>query len=399
MEANGTLQQQQAIYMDSTQAHLRGMKASAEDVYDSFLDADTIKTVADGLSNILTLFARLLDSIGGGKTVLMGLGAIGVSVFSKQISNGINTFITNMEIAKQRTNEVRQALKNLEDVKNLGGLDKDTQSLINSKSQIMNLSEYMNPDSYHQMQQNYQNLTNQYNAKAEYERKAQNVNAYASMAGVSSPDLLNAEGNIDNIAVPVNNVLDRINEIIREKGPEINDTYVSCILEANVKDTKRDNELILTGTSEMLDKLKLLYTENPLDKNNLMTTDQRIDFQALEEEYRQVEEMQKKGLLDTPEAEERLNLLNKNIRNFYLNVKQGAEEAGQTLSDIALNTEKSILNGYAVSKEEIDRLNNEELERLRTTAQHQQIDSITKMTGAVMSLGVAMGTLSNIGTI
>jgi len=103
--AAGTLQEQQDIYMESTEAHLQTLRASVEDIYDSFADTDSINGLIDGLSTAANFASNLIDGLGGGGAVLRSLGAIGVTVFSNQIAKGINTMITNLEIGRENARQ------------------------------------------------------------------------------------------------------------------------------------------------------------------------------------------------------------------------------------------------------------------------------------------------------
>ena len=93
--AEGALQEQQDIYMDSLRAHLEGVKASSEDLYDSLLDSDSFKNMADGLSSVIDIAADFVDTLGGGGKVIETLGAIALRVFSAQITKRIQGNITN----------------------------------------------------------------------------------------------------------------------------------------------------------------------------------------------------------------------------------------------------------------------------------------------------------------
>ena len=108
--AEGTLQKQQDTYMESTKAHLEVLKASVEDIFDSLMDTDSINGLIDGLSTAATFTANLVDGLGGGGAVLKDLGAIGVTVFSKQIGAGLVTTINNLEKARLQTESFKQAI-------------------------------------------------------------------------------------------------------------------------------------------------------------------------------------------------------------------------------------------------------------------------------------------------
>ena len=74
--AAGTLQRQQDIYMESTQAHLNQLKAASEDLYDSLLDEGSINAFADGLTFVVQRLTDLVDGLGGGGNTLLALGSI-----------------------------------------------------------------------------------------------------------------------------------------------------------------------------------------------------------------------------------------------------------------------------------------------------------------------------------
>ena len=136
--AAGTLQRQQDTYMESTQAHLKSLKASAENLYDSILDPKAINTVADGLAAVANAGAGFVDAIGGGIPLLMTLGSIGMKVFSQQLATGIATFITNLQISREN---IRHLQAEAQIVQQFGGkvTDPKTQALIGMKEQILAL--------------------------------------------------------------------------------------------------------------------------------------------------------------------------------------------------------------------------------------------------------------------
>lgn len=85
----GTLQKQQDVYMESTEAHLQVLQTQYEDLYDSLLDTDTINTLIDALTKIVSLFTTIVDSIGGMKGAFLGLSTVVTKVFNQQISKEI----------------------------------------------------------------------------------------------------------------------------------------------------------------------------------------------------------------------------------------------------------------------------------------------------------------------
>ena len=109
--AEGALQEQQDIYMESTRAHLDALTAQWEDLFDSLLDSDSINGVTDFLRGVVGLVTNLVDSLGGGEEVLLAFGSVLTRVFSSQISTGLNTFISNIQVALQNVQNAKEQLQ------------------------------------------------------------------------------------------------------------------------------------------------------------------------------------------------------------------------------------------------------------------------------------------------
>ena len=106
--AMGTLQKQQDIYMESTQAKLTKLRATWQDLYKSIGDTKTINGFIDGIRDLVEVFTNFSDSFGGGLKSIIAFGAIIVNIFSKQISQGINNTIQRMTVLKNNAEQLRQ---------------------------------------------------------------------------------------------------------------------------------------------------------------------------------------------------------------------------------------------------------------------------------------------------
>lgn len=109
----GTLQTQQDIFMESTEAHLQQLKTQWEDLYDSLLDTQDINKVVDGLTNILDKITDIVDVAGGLKGLFSGIVGLIGTTFSKQIANAFSPMISNMSAAKQNAQVLEQLLANI----------------------------------------------------------------------------------------------------------------------------------------------------------------------------------------------------------------------------------------------------------------------------------------------
>ena len=87
--AAGTLQKQQDIYMESTEAHLKTLRAESQRTYDLLFNQEVVNGFVDVFSDSLGILNDFIDGLGGGGKALTYLGSIASQVFNKQISQGI----------------------------------------------------------------------------------------------------------------------------------------------------------------------------------------------------------------------------------------------------------------------------------------------------------------------
>lgn len=106
INSTGTLQKQQDIYMESTEAHLQKLSTQAEELYSHLFDSESVNDVADALTNLVELVDGFVQSVGGGAGILQMLGTVGLNVFGTQISKGISTTIKNLASAKDATKQL-----------------------------------------------------------------------------------------------------------------------------------------------------------------------------------------------------------------------------------------------------------------------------------------------------
>lgn len=135
--AVGTLQEQQDTYMEGTQAHLKQLKTAQEDLYDSLLKAEDINEVVDAFTKITNAATAFVDTVGGGKNVLLGLGAIVTQVFGKQFSSSIATSIINLQGLRDNAAKVSAQFEILQQFKGINIDDAATQKLIAMKEQVL----------------------------------------------------------------------------------------------------------------------------------------------------------------------------------------------------------------------------------------------------------------------
>ena len=96
-DATGTLNEQQEVYMQSTEAHLKQLKAASEDLYGSLFNSNDINNIYDGLTKLIKGIDNMVESLGGLKNILPIIIASFVKMSSAKIATGISTMITNAQ--------------------------------------------------------------------------------------------------------------------------------------------------------------------------------------------------------------------------------------------------------------------------------------------------------------
>ena len=140
--AAGTLQKQQDIYMESTEAHLQKLSTEAEKTYDILFDTDAVNGFADALTGVLSIFNNLLAGLGGGINDFVFFGSTIANIFNKQIGQSIERQIENIETMKANVSkeEIQRQIIGVhaargENVTNASALDIEA-SLVDKTLQI-----------------------------------------------------------------------------------------------------------------------------------------------------------------------------------------------------------------------------------------------------------------------
>ena len=138
--ATGALNKQQEIYMESIEAHLDKVGASAERVYKALTDTEGINSLLDTVSFAITGVANYIEAIGGSTGVLLKLGAIGSKVFGKQIAQGLSVTIMNMKKADETAKQLNAEMEIFKQFKDLNSTDNQFKTLVEMKQHIIDLN-------------------------------------------------------------------------------------------------------------------------------------------------------------------------------------------------------------------------------------------------------------------
>ena len=160
--AEGTLQEQADIYAESWEAAQKRVKAAAQSIYQDLLNDDFFITLLNTFAKIISGIDSIIDSMGGLKGVLWGVGALLSQVYGESMARSIDNMIFNIqrgtEAFKAQQEQFRQeainsAMKVNADGSNLGEAKVDSlQHQIQMQQQLRSVAESLSAEELERLQ-------------------------------------------------------------------------------------------------------------------------------------------------------------------------------------------------------------------------------------------------------
>lgn len=144
--ATGELNKQQEIYMQSTEAHLDQLEASAERVYSALIDSDGLNGIIDALSTLTTGLANYIEGIGGAGAAFKQLGGIAMRALGPTLAKSIAKSVTNMKILENNAKQVKAQFALLEKFKGIEINDKAYDTILKMKDATKQYIDIMNQE-------------------------------------------------------------------------------------------------------------------------------------------------------------------------------------------------------------------------------------------------------------
>lgn len=419
----GTLQKQQDIYMESTEAHLQVLQTQWEDLYDSLLDEKTINKLTDSLTEIIKLVTNFIDSIGGGNTLFTMLGATAIRVFDKQLAHGIVNFINNIRRSKDNLAQLEAQLNNIALFDKFKGFSQATDSLVQAQKAISQYYSYMNNEQINEANNlakqigDVENLKQEWvdstKALVEYGNATQelvdNYDGYGNGAikeNISDYDITKYE-DLSNFSDSMKNAFGVSKEII--------ETFTKNLAQVNketdnIYKTIKDINGVAATTSSLsggfLDQEELDKVEQSLKNIQTQSTKLHKKFNLLSK-TKLLENLSPEQISNINEAfadMQKLSIdstydeINAAVGKLDINLRNLPKEAKNALGII-----ERIFNQGREPLEEYDRhinLLNGALEQLGETAKLERlITSITGTVGAMGQIASSVSALKNLGNI
>lgn len=371
--AQGTLQEQEDIYMESTAAHLKTLKATWEDLYAAIFKTDEINTLIDLGTNLVQTFDNFFDSFGGGIKSIIAFGSIVANIFSKNIRESIiaareeqQQFQNNLEVGVIK-NQFAEALAQQPKATSAAGVQAQTSAQVSVEyyKEIEAIQSNISNEQYNNLTTLQSQLASLEGEKAALEFSNQELEK-KKVISQELKEIVNDETKsyedalilIDNNATALNTELDILQEIRLSKVGQ------SQYTEAAIKSLIEESELedsIKVKLQEMLD------IEDKLTIQREKEIEKEIKQLNLQEQY--VNNAQKIN-----EQQQELNLLKKEFDNN----KTQALDTSQIIGGITAAT--SAMSLFASSIMNVN--------SLIQTWKDEEATFGQKMTSTFMTLGM-----------
>ena len=179
-EATGTLQHQQDIYMESTEAHLKQLETAKEDFFDSLINTNTINGLVDVLTKATNIFGDFIDGVGGGNNAFLLLGSTITRVFSKQLGKGVVDAIKFFQRIKNNAADLQAQLDNIQLFKNTSQYQNNeaVKALVNAQSEVSKYYGILNNEQINAANALAQQVGDAKQLETQWEKDTESLNKY-----------------------------------------------------------------------------------------------------------------------------------------------------------------------------------------------------------------------------
>lgn len=384
-QAAGTLQKQQDIYMESTEAHLQELETEWERLYNEIFDQETANGFIDVLTLGLKTVGDYVEGLGGGLNALINMGAGVGQIFSKNIAKSLTTSYFNKETQKDNAKQMKDYLKNTEinlESENLSeGENAIEEKNLERARQLLEISTHITSEEFQQLNTQRDEIRalelkiqktkelKQQGATASLEKsKAQNLKEEASSIIEQIEEVQYAWEAIKNVTdgvAPENQDLLQIGEYAAELQA-IAQTFSDIDSDKNIYGKGLDWENSLKEEKVLLEQLNMITTHLQMggdarelteEQINALLTVQKTALQNIETEQR--ERLNNAQLLEDTENniyETQLRQAELEAKDFNkkINTKQKEGQTQQNVEALMLSTQAitALIGGLGILRNE-----------------------------------------------
>jgi TP901 family phage tail tape measure protein len=430
--AAGTLQKQQDTYMESTEAHLDRMAAAAENFQDSLLDDRGINAFADIMTVVTNLATGFVDSIGGGVGAVLNLGAVFTNVFKKQIATSLTPMVQNINAAKFNKEQLAAVEKHLEVFKSLELKTKSgAKALTDYQSKMSKYWSLMSTEEKRASMEQAKEIARLTDLKAAWEEANQEVNEYASAVAKAAGKTQDSVGKTQGLEIRANqyNELGDLGQTIRGLSVDHTKNQYEKVFEKNkdgsmTSKAKKQTAKAMSQAKDLQDYIKVYeqYGQKLKQLQKIQTSGGKLTqaetelMKKLQIAYNNVG----KKLGDLPKLLKDVDLESGKLPDNFEDIVtalQALNKNGNGLKELLRNLfteddEQQIeaianaVNGYAKEMKnlanvsgELEQENLDKLEKERELKTRANVEAVTEMTSALMSMGSIINNISTLPNI
>lgn len=335
-DAAGELQRQQDIYMESTKAHLQQLSTEAEKTYDILFDTDSVNSMTDAITGLMSILNGYLASFGGGLKSITGVALTLANVMGNQIGGELDRVAKNwQQIGQSKDSEkLKKSIKDTYESEGHSITDESLTYALESQEKLLQISNTMSEaeqKEYIQRQQEIVQLQERIQAATEYEKIANRLKdlgmtTYEDATEISTDTFEKAEENISNKIEEMIKMKDALSgkgyTPVTKEDLEQKLTAETIRYQSSGKDGKKK-----TGSNSAMRKLKKEIEEYDKATSKQMSFEEHIRRTEFED-YKKTLELKKEKVELSEYETDILNTL-----NGYLEKGTLTEEARNKLVD------------------------------------------------------------------
>ena len=380
-KASGTLDEQQEIYMEGTEAHLNRLKAQFEELYSNVFKSDEINTIVDLFTNMTKSANNFIASFGGGVKSLLGLGSIVANIFNQQIINGIKQADQNIKKYNSNVDMLKEKQARLLENKASSDQNNSPQSafdeavLANTREQL----EYAEKIQEARIGLN----TEQYNTLTNYQKELGELEQEAVYAELLAKKQAKRNGLSAEYIQLMENDLSKYEDINAALGER------QIILEENLAGAQEINKEVIKSVSNTknlssLDEKRAVILESLNSLETYANEDQQKKINALKKEAQ--------GNKEVANIKERIkNITDEIVKTISKDIAQ-VEKEGQAADNLA--------KGFEKAAEAREKANNIKINFDQTISMADQGEKIAKIvttiTSSASTIAMAFGSISSV---
>lgn len=410
--AEGYLQEQQDIYMESTEAHLQQLSTAWERVWNAMSDSKSTNNLIDVLTGLTTGMANFVEAIGGGGDALLMFGSIGTQVFSKQIAKGVGTMINNFKVAQENMAQLDAELEIIKQFEGINIDDSATQVIIEMKKQVLELGDLVSNEQHSSADKIIENINALQNQANAWEENVKAAEEY--MARIRELDSVSLKNEIIGEDGESSKANEKTYNTLHNESLKAFDSYQKSIEMGtrNIKQHQKELEKMKGILRDLKDNGDIFDTDEQRDETFEYLRDttgvlkEELDYFVESKQHSQdhikviseaIKEFDKVDLFDDPDVEvEDFEQAFEKLLNVYKNVNQEMRAEAEKTANVIEKEAEGRAQSFSEKIKAVQQEYNNFIENIKTVQLVQQFVNLTSAIGQVAS---GIQTLANIPTI